>query len=390
MYNLRSNKKETVQFPVQIQVDDEQFLNELLGHKSSSFNDSTNMSDSFQESSDGELDCDALLDSSDIEIHTTSDKTSKQSSSHHPQQTNSADITSDFKIQSVINSQILDQLQKIGKRLDKIENGTCKKTVDKTKIKGKSSSKSKEKVAPKLQQHIEAFEQKLPTFDSLKEDALIQSKVEQRLQELTDLAKTGTTQKIKSQRGGSVEVTVKNRVKWPHEYVLSGLNKERTSYDQLSVTQWVAGFGRTMRDETNSELREHMLEYLISLMDDANDFSWISAKASHAVLLCRMEQGEVKSYSDTLAIDRIRRANAQKHVTNSPQTLSNAKKYGKTTKSMPCTYFNQGTCVQKKSHETRGVLYKHICASCFASFGKTFPHSETDCKNKHKMQSKNE
>ena len=390
MYNLISNKKETVQFPVQIQVDDEQFLNKLLGHKSSSFNDSANMSDSLQESSDGELDCDALLDSPDLETHASSDKTSKQSSSHHVQQTNLADITSDLKVQSVINSQILDQLQKIGKRLDKIENGTCKKTADKTKIKGKSSSKPKEKIAPKPQQHVEAFEQNLPTLDSLKEDALIQSKVEQRLQELTDLAKTGTTQKIKSQRGGSVEVTVKNRIKWPHEYVLSRLNKERVSYDQLSVTQWVAGFGRTMREETNTELREHMLEYLISLMDDANDFSWISAKASHAVLLCRMEQGEVKSYSDTLAIDRIRRANAQQHVTNSPQTLSNAKKYGKTTKSMPCTYFNQGTCVQKKSHETRGVLYKHICASCFASIGKTFPHSEMDCKNKHRMQSKNE
>ena len=84
-----------------------------------------------------------------------------------------------------------------------------------------------------------------------------------------------------------------------------------------------------MRDETNPEIRQHMLEYMISLMDDANDFSWISAKASHAVLLCRMEQGEIKSYSDTLAIDRIRRANAQKHITvsqtNSPQNSSNGK-----------------------------------------------------------------
>ena len=131
---------------------------------------------------------------------------------------------------------------------------------------------------------------------------------------------------------------------------------------------------------------------MISLMDDVNDFSWISAKASHAVLLCRMEQGEIKSYSDTLAIDRIRRANAQKQVTvsqtNSPQNSSNGKTYGKTTKSMPCTYFNQGTCVQKKSHEIRGVLYKHSCASCFASAGKTFPHAEVDCKNKHKAYSK--
>ena len=105
---------------------------------------------------------------------------------------------------------------------------------------------------------------------------------------------------------------------------------------------------------------QHMLEYMISLMDDANDFSWISAKASHAVLLCRIEQGEVKSYSDVLAIDCITRTNAQKHVTVSPATsVQNppfARKFGKTTKSMPCTYFNQGTCVQKKSHETRGYF----------------------------------
>ena len=77
------------------------------------------------------------------------------------------------------------------------------------------------------------------------------------------------------------------------------------SYDQLNVTQWVAGFGRTMTDESNPDLKQHMLDYLIALMDDANDFSWTSAKASHAVLLCRMEQGEVKDFSDTFAIDRI-------------------------------------------------------------------------------------
>ena len=168
----------------------------------------------------------------------------------------------------------------------------------------------------------------------------------------------------------------------------------RVSYDQLSVTQWVAGFGRTMREESDPEIKQHMLDYMISLMDDANDFSWVSAKASHAVLLCRMEQGEIRSYSDVMAIDRIRRANAQKYmptsVTSSPQNSTFPKKFGKTTKYMPCTYFNQGTCLQKKSHETRGVLYKHICASCFASAGKTFPHAEVECKNKHKGQSKND
>ena len=77
---------------------------------------------------------------------------------------------------------------------------------------------------------------------------------------------------------------------------MSGVNKERVSYDQLTVIQWVAGFGCTMRDESDPDVRQHMLEHLIALMDDANDFSWTSAKASHAVLLCQMEQGEVKDF----------------------------------------------------------------------------------------------
>ena len=57
-----------------------------------------------------------------------------------------------------------------------------------------------------------------------------------------------------------------------------------------------------------------MLDYLIALSDDSNDFSWQAAKASHAVLLCRMEQGEVTSWSETDKIDWIRRANSQRHV----------------------------------------------------------------------------
>ena len=67
----------------------------------------------------------------------------------------------------------------------------------------------------------------------------------------------------------------------------------------------MAGFGRTMRDESDPIMKQHMLEYLIALMDDANDFSWTSAKASHAVLLCHMEQGEIKDFSDTASIDQV-------------------------------------------------------------------------------------
>ena len=61
----------------------------------------------------------------------------------------------------------------------------------------------------------------------------------------------------------------------------------------------MAGFCQIMRDEENQQTRGHMLEYLIALLDDSNDFSWQAAKASHTVLFCQMEQGEIASWSET-------------------------------------------------------------------------------------------
>ena len=126
----------------------------------------------------------------------------------------------------------------------------------------------------------------------------------------------------------------------------------------------MAGSGRIMKEEPNSEIKDSMLDYLVSLLDDANDFSWDSAKASHAVLLCRMEQGEIKDYTVLHKIDRIRRAHAQRHSYSS-QNHQNVNKIGqKNVKSMPCIFYNKGTC-----------------SVCFTN-GKAFNLSEVECKNK--------
>ena len=105
-----------------------------------------------------------------------------------------------------------------------------------------------------------------------------------------------------------------------------------------------------------------MLDYLISLLDDANDFSRVVAKAGHTVLLCHMEHGEIASYQEIDKIDRVRRANAQRHVTvnqTNVQNLAHKKFLSKTTKSMPCQYYKQGSCVHSKSHDTK-VPYTSI------------------------------
>ena len=98
------------------------------------------------------------------------------------------------------------------------------------------------------------------------------------------------------------------------------------------------------------------------------------------VLLCRMEQGEVTGCDQVDHINRIRRANAQKHVVPSSHTSgvfqSGKKNTVKVGRSMPCQFFNHMKCAHSNTHETRGVVYKHICAHCFTVGNKTFPHTE--------------
>ena len=47
-----------------------------------------------------------------------------------------------------------------------------------------------------------------------------------------------------------------------------------------------------MRDGQNVDMREHMLDYVIALLEVT--FLWGAEKVSHAALLCRMEQEEIK------------------------------------------------------------------------------------------------
>ena len=70
--------------------------------------------------------------------------------------------------------------------------------------------------------------------------------------------------------------------------------------------------------------------------------SWEAAKASHEVLLCRMEQGEIESYSQ------------EEKNRSDPSTQYHKNSLAKTQKAVPCHYLNQGTCSHNKTHDTKG------------------------------------
>ena len=272
--------------------------------------------------------------------------------------------------QTLINQRILSQLDAIGKRLSVIENSA---SVASSKVKNSDSvcgSTTASSSLPSSSQE-DTMQAKLPDLHSIRHNRVIQDQVEERIRQLSNSDKKGTDPRIKSQRGGSVDIFVKEKVKWPHEYVLAGSTKDRVSYNQLNITQFMVGFCRIMREESCQTTKDHMLDYIISLLDDSNDFSWQAAKASHAVLLCQMEQGEVTSWSQTDKIDRIRRANAQKHLPPS-QTVYNNQKFKKNVsgqKSMPCVFFNDNSCNYSKHHETKGFFTDIFVVLALAMMG---------------------
>ena len=237
-----------------------------------------------ESSSESELDCSAIVGASDSDDSSTPgcrvfDRLQSEKSS-------ATSGSSDQTAQTLVNQKILEQLTTIGKRLDALESNKCKKSSDKSKIKNKKGKVGQHKVPLSAQAQsadtvlsqststvpsvsdTQTNIHSLPSLSSIRQNANIQQQVDQRIHELSLLAKTGTDAKLKSQRGGGgvVEVYIKKKVKWPHEYVLGGVNKERISYDQLTMGQWMTGFCRTMRDESDPKNRACMLDYLIALL----------------------------------------------------------------------------------------------------------------------------
>ena len=121
----------------------------------------------------------------------------------------------------------------------------------------------------------------VPSMEYLRSNESLQNEVEKHLADLTNLNEAATRGRVKSQRGGPGEITVKKSMDWPQHFILTGTRKTRPTYDDLTITQWVSGFIRCIQEEKSKSTKASMLDYLGNLMEDASDFSWDSTKACH-------------------------------------------------------------------------------------------------------------
>ena len=210
-----------------------------------------------------------------------------------------------------IQVKILEELQKVNRRLDSVEEdvATVKTTTHQKTGKLSNFSKSKLKQCKSSivsESESSSDESIVPSLTVLKTSSDIQKQVDKRLCQLQEASASSSGKNdFKSKRGGDIDCVVKKQGGMATRH-------HTVTYDQLNLTQWVQGFAQNILDEKSHKTKDQMLQYLADIMADATDFSWQNAKATHAVLLCNMERGAVTG-DNSDKIDRIRRAHAQRH-----------------------------------------------------------------------------
>ena len=84
---------------------------------------------------------------------------------------------------------------------------------------------------------------------------------------------------------------------------MSGSSKSCSTYDSLTMSQWVSGFSWIIREETDLGIKNLMLDYLADLMEDSQDFGWQAAKGCHAVLLVKIEEEKITGLTQKKLIE---------------------------------------------------------------------------------------
>ena len=125
-----------------------------------------------------------------------------------------------------------------------------------------------------------------------------------------------------------------------------------------------------------------MLLYVSDLLQNALDLGWPVAKGSYKVLMTEMETTEL-SWDDLGAVQSLRQQYTQRNLRpNPPNGNSHSSKSTFAGVKKVCPHYQTGTCAMDSDHKTGNIHYRHICAYCFNTISKPFPHREQECRRK--------
>ena len=280
---------------------------------------------------------------------------------------------------------IINKLNRIEERQDQLANEVFKMQTERSQPQPLNASTPQKS-------RLEGFtnEGVVPSLDFIKTSNAVQQEVARRLRLLDSDVNTVSgkhTNHSKSGRYRTCNTNIQRYIQWPQEHVFVGSSRKPITYDELNVQQFLLGHLVTAMAPENIADRENMLQYIIKLLRESVDGSFIASKGAHACVLQELERGAV-TWSDVQKIDEIRTLYTRKsfHTENSKRDNDTSNGGHK---KVVCSYYNKNKCTKTTDHVTNNIMYRHVCSYCYKVTGKCFGHQENDCNRKSKQESSN-
>ena len=181
---------------------------------------------------------------------------------------------------------------------------------------------------------------------------------------------------LKSGKTAKIASRVVRRQFWPHSELSMGYVTKDVSYDELSIEEFVAGYGAILLlPQVSSHERHHRTEHLGALMYLASIYEWPAVRSFHAAVLMEIERGRLSWGDSFLHLENRTLAGSHKKAKEQkrPATqTSNAVLF--------CREYQKGSCTHSKDHYAtlRGEKkwLCHICTTCWVKDKVKRMHSE--------------
>ena len=224
------------------------------------------------------------------------------------------------------------------------------------------------------------------TLDTLRSNPMIQQLVKERIAVLESKMKAEVQQGIyRRRKSGRYNVSetphATPHLRWPNEACVIGTARKRTTFDELSIGQFVIGFVTNILDTHHVETQRNMLTELVETVKLAENISWPIARGAFSVSMLKIEEESITwNGVRTLADHRLtysQSADFCGSTTMSPRPSTPTPGNG-SLKKIVCKWYNEGTCPHSGDHlDSSGTMvFCHVCLYCYRTLKRHNVHVE--------------
>ena len=203
--------------------------------------------------------------------------------------------------------------------------------------------------------------------------------------------KKAAEKKISGKSKNSLNSQIRFPQKWPHSYLNpSFVNSREKTYEDLTISEFVAGYMTILDDEESEDKRLYRREHLKELMYLSTRFKWRNILDYHGACLTEIERGHLKwgSSFQLLQSTTLSGGLLTQNRGGPEGASSGASRPARGEGVIFCKGYQRGTCQQPKDHY--GLFYgvnrllKHICAKCWqhSKAQLTHPEASDECPSK--------